>query len=434
MKTRIAVQTVVLIAALCVTADADDFVARSLGATVLNPAMPESDVRLVIRNAEPQASFVIPAGASWTLKKTLMIPHGIGIYGQHPGGGGGCEPTFIKGFNGPLAFVSSFVTLQGVTFDGNKKAGFTGDGVVAVGEKRKRWNKPGSATGDVRELRMIRVDISNNAGDGYVMSAHHYYSHFEFVGFDHNDGYGLVYGEVRAHHTDNVFNSCHWGWNKKGGVAFHGVEASSIWENCEFFHNGGAAFEHFLINKKRGAGKPIGPSPSSGAGALVIRNTVIRNCPGPVWLNRGGKCESIVFQDCRLKHNGDPKDSHHTKDSGKSAAELFGLTAPVGGIFHVERGQLFAEIRGGFAWDNTGYMFTATRESTPGSRLTIGGAAAAGHVTGGVYAPTGLLTVQDASLLQDDAHIHVQSGVGLDPRKGGIVKYGPAPAPPPAAE
>jgi len=47
----------------------------------------------------------------------------------------------------------------------------------------------------------------------------------------------------------------------------------------------------------------------------------------------------------------------------------------------------------------------------------------------GVYAPSALLTVLDASLPQEDAHIHVASGIGLDPRQGKSVTYGPSDGP-----
>lgn len=49
-------------------------------------------------------------------------------------------------------------------------------------------------------------------------------------------------------------------------------------------------------------------------------------------------------------------------------------------------------------------------------------------MTGGVYAPNAILTVLDASLLEEDAHINVASGIGLDPRKGAILTYGPSAA------
>lgn len=53
-------------------------------------------------------------------------------------------------------------------------------------------------------------------------------------------------------------------------------------------------------------------------------------------------------------------------------------------------------------------------------------AASSGHMSGGVYAPQAMLTVLEASLLPEDAHIHVASGIGLDPRKGAIVIDGPS--------
>jgi|GEM_PF-4246454 len=382
------------------------------GVTVLKADMPEDQVRNKISKGKSGEVFFIESGASWTLTATLKIPEGVTILGTHPGGGRGNVPTFIKGFDGPLATLERFTTLHGIYFDGNKKE-YAGDGMIAGGDKKE----------GVREVRMIRVEIRNNRGDGYVMSVPHYFSEFNFCSFDRNDGYGVVYGEVRSHHTDNVWNSCHWGWNGKGGVAFHGVENSSIWENCEFFHNGGAAFDHFLINKKRGNGKEIGPRPGVGAGALVIRNTVIRNSAGPVWLNRGGQSEAIVFEDCRLKHNGNPSDSALTKDSGKTVNELFDLTGPVSGLFHVEQGQLFVEIRGGFAWDNGEYIFTASPRSEEGSRIQVGGAASNHHITGGVYAPNGYATILDTNLLPEGAPMVVKGGIGLNPMTGEVVNY-----------
>lgn len=393
-----------------------DIVAAAMGipgAITLTYGMDEADVRSLLKNSKAQQVFIIQPGAYWILKDTLIIPDEVTVIGFHKGRSG--NATFVKGFDGPLAHIGSWVTLHGLSFDGNKKE-FKGDGLV---------DPIGKGSPGIREQRFIRVEVRNCEGSGFVFTVPHYYSYYQFCTFDHNDGYGLVYGEVRAHHTDNVYDSCHWGWNRKGGVAFHAVEASSIWENCEFFHNGGAAFEHFLINKKLGNGRPIGPRPGVGAGALVIRNSVIRNCAAPVWLNRGGRSESIVFEDCRLKHNGHPRECTFTKDSGQSVEEMFGLTGPVGGLVHVEGGQVFAEIRGGFAWDNSEYFFTTSPNSDEGSRITVSGAARSGHITGGIYAPNGYANIQDTSLLKEDAVINVKSGIGLDPIAGKVVSYGP---------
>lgn len=380
------------------------------GFTVLTREMGEVKVRKLLKSAAPQSVFVIEPGASWILTDTLVIPDEVTVYGNHFGRSAGF--TFQKGFDGPLAHVGSWTTLHGVFFDGNK-ANFKGDGIV---------DPPGKG---IREQRFVRVEVRNCEGNGFVLAVPHYYSWYQFCTFDRNKGYGVVYGEVRSHHTDNVWDSCHFGWNEKGGFAFHGVEASSIWENCEFFHNAGPAFDHFLINKKTGAGKPIGPRSGAGAGALAIRNTVIRNCPGPVWLNRGGVSEAIVFEDCRIKHNGHPRENTFTKDSGKSAEEMFGLSAPAGGVFHVEGGRLYAEIRGGFCRDNTKYFFTTGPDSEEGSRITISGACKPGHITGGIHAPNGYANIQDTSLLGEDAEIKVKSGIGLDPVNGRFVRYGP---------
>jgi hypothetical protein len=248
---------------------------------------------------------------------------------------------------------------------------------------------------------------------------------FDFCTFDHNDGYGTVYGQVRSHHTDNVWNNCHYANNGKGGVAFHGMEASSAWDNCEFFHNGGPAFDHFLIHKKLGDGKEIGPRPESGADVLVVRHCVIRNHAGPVWLQRQGRSESIVFADNRIKHNQLPEKCALTKDSGKNLEQLFDLTGPVG-VFHVEKGKLNVEMRGGFAWDNTQYLFTAGPDSDPGSSILISGSAEQGGVEGSIHIPNGYCTILNAALLQDDAVVNVQYGIGLDPIKGQVIKYGPA--------
>ncbi len=389
------------------------------GVALIQSSWSEKQVRQAIGAGEPGDVFFIEPRSSWVLKQTLEIPEGVSLLATNPGGGKGGEPTFIKGFDGPLATLARFTTLHGLHFDGNK-AQFAGDGIVAGGH----------TTEGVREVRMVRVAIRNNRGNGYVMSVPHYYSWFQFCSFDHNDGYGIMYGEVRSHHTDNMWDSCHYGWNGKGGVAFHGVEASSVWENCEWFHNGGPAFDHFLINRKLSDGKPVGPRPESGAGALVVRNSVIRQCAGPVWLNRGGVCESIVFEDSRLKHNGNPANSAPTKDLGKSVQDLFGLAeGPVGGLFHVEKGRLFVELRGGFAWDNGAYFFTTGPNSNPGSRLVVSGAAKTGHITGGIHAPNAYVTLLDRSLLSREVPINVQSGIALDPVRGKVVKLGTGPGP-----
>ena len=377
---------------------------------ILKSSFSEKLIRKLIAKAIPKSVFIIEHGASWTLTSTLVIPDQTTIIGFDPGKSS--TATFIKGFNGTLATVGSWVTLHGLIFNGNKKE-FTGDGLTDPKKGKK----------GVREQRFIRVEVRNCAGNGFVFTKPHYYSYYQFCSFDRNDGYGLVYGEIKSHHTDNLYDSCHWGWNGKGAVAFHAVEASSVWENCEFFHNGGAAFEHFLINKKLGNGRPIGPRPGVGAGALVIRNSVIRNHAGPVWLNRGGKSEAIVFQDCRIKHNVNPKNCAIIKKSGKTTAQLMGLTDPVG-MLHCEKGQLFAELRGGFCRDNGKYLFTAVAGSIPGSRITIGGSCSSGHLTGGVHAPTGYATILDASLLKAEVEIIVKSGIGLDPVNGKVIKYG----------
>jgi hypothetical protein len=249
----------------------------AIGAIVLSHDLSEAQVRKMLAGAKANSVFVIPTGASWLLTDTLVIPDEVTVIGFHGGRSG--TFTFKKGFDGPLAHVGSWVTLHGISFDGNRDEGFQGDGLVDPAGK------------GLREQKFVRVEVRNCAGHGFVFAVPHYYSIYQFCTFDRNGGYGAVYGQVRSHHTDNVWDSCHFGWNGQGGIAFHGVEASSVWENCEFFHNGGAAFDHFLIHKKSGPGKPIAPQPQVGAGALVIRNSVIRNHAGPVWLNRDGTSE-----------------------------------------------------------------------------------------------------------------------------------------------
>jgi hypothetical protein len=215
---------------------------------------------------------------------------------------------------------------------------------------------------------------------------------------------------VRSHHTDNVWNNCHYAKNGKGAVAFYGMEASSVWDNCEFFHNGGPAFDHFPIHKKLGDGKDVGPRPESGADVLVIRHCVIRNHPGPVWLQRAGHSGSIVFADNRIKHNLAPEECSLTRGSGKTAEELFDLTGPAG-VFHVEKGKRNVELRGGFAWDNTPYLFTASPHSDPGSSILISGSAEQGGIQGRIHIPNGYCTILNAALLEDEAVVNVRSGI-----------------------
>jgi hypothetical protein len=194
-------------------------------------------------------------------------------------------------------------------------------------------------------------------------------------------------------------------------VAFHGLECSSVWDNCEFFNNGGPAFEQFPLQRRVAKGQ-VGDTDHA-AYDLVIRDSVIHG-DGPVWLNRGGDAFAIVFEDCRLKHN-----------SRKVAEDL---TQPVG-MLHVEFGSLQAEIRGGFCWDNNDYLFTTGPKSSPGSRLVISGASRTNGIRGSIHAPETLVTVQDVTVLDPDATIHVKSGVGLDPRSGVVVRFGAAKKP-----
>ena len=143
---------------------------------------------------------------------------------------------------------------------------------------------------------------------------------------------------------------------------------------------------------------------------LVIRDSVIRG-DGPVWLNRAGHAFGIVFSDCRLKHN-----------AGNASGDL---AQPVG-MFHVEGGSLQVEIRGGYCWDNNGYLFTTGPNSAEGSRLVISGASKIGGIKGNIHAPNAYLTVLDVSVLEEGATINVKSGVGLSPRSGELVEFGPS--------
>ncbi|MCX5660849.1 MAG: hypothetical protein NTW19_14180 [Planctomycetota bacterium] len=385
---------------------------KASGISLLQASMPESQVRKLIAKAAPGTAFVVEPGAVWTLTATLNVPAEVTIIGFNPGRAR--TPTFIKGFDGPLMTIHSFVTLHGIVLHGNRKL-FKGDGVVATGK----------GNSGVREVRLIRVGICENEGDGYVMEVPHYHSHFQFCNFDHNNGYATVYGEVRSHHTDNFWEDCHYSMNGKGGVAFHGVETDSIWDNCEWFHNGGPAFEQFEVTRKTGPGE-MGVHPHDGAEVINIRSCIFRECAGPVWLQRGGESSAIAFEDCRMKHNGDPSESGPTKDSGKTAEQLLGLTAPASGLFHVEGGQLCVELRGGLAYDNGPWLFSAGPKAKPGCRLTVGGAGKAGCFSGGTENPAGFATILDRSLLKPEAVIHVKSGIALDPTTGETVKLGGA--------
>lgn len=387
------------------------------GVEVIDGTMTEAQVRKTIAGGKAGDLFFLEPRNTWTLTDTLHIPEGVSLVGTYNGGARGWQPTFVKGFDGPLATVTRFVTLYGLFFEGNKGA-YAGDGIVAVGGRPQKGKITDSG---IRELRMIRVAVYRNRGHGYVMKSGHYFSEFKFCTFDRNDGYAVVYDRIRSHNTDNLWTKCHFAQNRKGAFAFYSVENSSIWQHCEFFHNGGPAFTHFLIHKKLGHGKKgIGPRPSFGAGALTIRNCIMRDHAGPVWLQRGGRAESIVFEDCRLKHNGFPHRSgplKGTPDAGKSMQELFGLAGPVSGLMHVEGGHLSAELRGGFAWDNGEYIFSAGPQSVGGNRILVSSSSENGF-TGGIHAPRGFATILDLSMLPESAPITVQGGIGLDPRTG----------------
>ena len=51
---------------------------------------------------------------------------------------------------------------------------------------------------------------------------------------------------------------------------------------------------------------------------------------------------------------------------GKTVEQLFHLTAPVAGAFHVEEGKLCVELRSGFAYYNGPYLFTAGPRAAAG--------------------------------------------------------------------
>jgi hypothetical protein len=84
------------------------------------------------------------------------------------------------------------------------------------------------------------------------------------------------------------------------------------------------------------------------------------------------------------------------------------------------------ELRGGFAWDNRQYLFTASPHSDPGSSILICGSAEQRGVEGSIHIPNGYCTILNAALLEDEAVIQVQSGIGLDPLQGRVIQYGPA--------
>jgi hypothetical protein len=58
-----------------------------------------------------------------------------------------------------------------------------------------------------------------------------------------------------------------------------------------------------------------------------------------------------------------------------------------------------------------GYLFTTGPKSAPGSRLVISGASGTNGIRGSIHAPETLLTVQDVTVLDPEATIHVKSGV-----------------------
>jgi hypothetical protein len=103
--------------------------------------------------------------------------------------------------------------------------------------------------------------------------------------------------------------------------------------------------------------------------------------------------------------------------------ELFNLTAPVAGAFHVEEGRLYVELRGGFAYDNGPYLFTASPKATERSRILLSGSSKMGF-NGGIHNPNGFATILDRSLLKPESPIVVKSGIALDAATGKVLPLG----------
>lgn len=376
----------------------------------LDSSMSESVVRSLIGNAASGSIFYIRPGASWTLTSTLNIPAGVSIIGSATAN----DAVFLRGFNGPMVVVGARVTLCGVVLDGNKSVYTTDSGPIIVAGRLNGSGDPDPLSPGVDHLTFTRVNARNNKGDALHIAGPMTFSQFHFCKFDDNDGYGVLYGSVTSHHGNNVWNSIHFDTDLKASFAFYGVEQDSTWTNCEWLASNGPVFEQFPIYQQVQGGSPV-LQPTWGCSNLTIRGVMRDN--GPVWLNRGGEAKSIVFTDCRMKHNATVPPDLGTTDVG---------------TFDVEAGSLSVEVRGGAGWydsfgggspANPGALFVDRSTSSTLSRLMFAGIVNDYGIK--LHAANRLdFVITDTSMISS-SDIHVNKGVGLNPATGGLVSYGP---------
>lgn len=394
----------------------------------------ELDVRNAISNATSGDIFFIEPGSSWTLQGTLQIPEGVSVIGcnlDHTS----TNPTFKKNFNGILATTKSWVTLYGIIFDGNHMGSYsghveydystndyTGAGVV-VCEGLSGGNpspRGGGHSSGQREQSWTRVTIRNCVGHGYEYCTWSYYSTYVSCSLESNGGYGLFYDVSRTHFTDNYWIGSHFNSNAKGGIGLAALEKSAGWEGCEFVSNSGPAVDHHQAydKDKVNATSDIPVPSNEGAEMVSFRSCVFSDNSGPIWLNRYGKSEGILFQDCRIRNNNvnPPPDLPGT--IGLIHVDLDGPSTVADGS------TLSCEIRGGNSFTgNSSYIFTVLNTTNSPRFILSGGAINGAFSSSNISGANVKLIVRDTAVLHTPSTISVGQGIGIDPLGGTLVSY-----------
>jgi len=262
-----------------------------------------------------------------------------------------------------------------------------------------------------REVYMEKVHSFNNAGSGYVTRTYFQTYHL-LCGFDQNDEWGIECN--KHHHTNNIWDSCHIGDNGKGGVLFTNVDKNTVFTNSIIIRNGGPGVKNELPD-----GYPRG---NNGIRQVTFKDSVFIQNDGPAFLNKDVVVSwGIVFADCRVKKNG--QNPRHN------------LTEPIGGVVHLEDSVTHVELRGLEEWSNgtdgtTCYHATGNLPGagegarTDYNNLLVGGAVvdeAEGSGVGDIVGPKTVLSVTNDTTVQGT--VDVKSGVGLDPKGGGVISY-----------
>ncbi|MEM7790991.1 MAG: hypothetical protein AAF546_06300 [Verrucomicrobiota bacterium] len=355
----------------------------------LDSSLEESEVRVLISEAKSGQTFRIPIGASWTLTKPLVVPSGVSLVGTSFYSANHAA-NFIKGFDGILCSVDSFATIVGVTFDGSKN-GFTGDGLVFG-----RIDDDGllvDSDDSINEVMLTNVSVFNCEGSGVLFSMGNVRSIFNNCNFLDNGAYAVEYRAVAGSHDLTRWQSCRFEGNGEGAVLLKGPVQLGVWESCGFSNNG-TVFRHADMSHPRET------FADRGVAGVSVRDSIIENNAGYLWLHEDGIASGIVFVNCAVIDNGNNISS-------------------TDGIIHLADGNLSMEIRGGSEWNNysNSLFTTSTNSNSSGpSKLTISAGGKSGMIQqGDIDAANTDLIVIDRTLIPAGAVINVADGWYLDP-------------------